>query len=309
MHPAINLFPWRLGRLGAPRPRVVTTFHDLRVPYLFPKAGRLRRWVVDELARRSDAVIATNREDYESLQARLDTVPALIPIGSNIHPTPPANYDRDATRTHWGAGPDDLLLCFFGFVNERKGVDTLLHALALLTSRVQETPSESASYGFNPVLLMLGGKTGASDPTNIAYLSHIESLVSELGLAERIRWSGYLPPEEVTASFLAADCCVLPFRDGVSFLHGTFHAALAHGRPIITTQPGSPLPELESGGNVYLVPAEQPAVLADAIAHLAASPELCAAMGTGAKNLSERFQWDRIAADTLDLYHRAGAGA
>ena len=31
MHPAINLFPWRLRRMGARRPLVAATFHDLRV--------------------------------------------------------------------------------------------------------------------------------------------------------------------------------------------------------------------------------------------------------------------------------------
>ena len=49
MHPAINLWPRRLRQLGARRPRSAVTFHDLKVPYLFPKAGRLRRWVVNEL--------------------------------------------------------------------------------------------------------------------------------------------------------------------------------------------------------------------------------------------------------------------
>ncbi len=41
MHPAIHLFPWWLRQRGGPP--VVVTFHDLRVPYLFPKAGALRR--------------------------------------------------------------------------------------------------------------------------------------------------------------------------------------------------------------------------------------------------------------------------
>src|SRR5688572_30093141 len=33
---------------------VVTTFHDLRHPYLFPKAAPLRDWIVMRLARASD---------------------------------------------------------------------------------------------------------------------------------------------------------------------------------------------------------------------------------------------------------------
>jgi glycosyltransferase involved in cell wall biosynthesis len=303
MHPAINLLPRRLGLLGAARPRTVVTFHDLRVPYLFPKAGPLRRWVVNELAQRSDAAITTNREDFETLKQALPSAApgvSLIPIGSNIIPQPPKDFDRDAWRARWGAGDGDLLLCFFGFVNDRKGVDTLLQALHQLAS----DPLAPA----RPVLLFVGGRTGASDPTNVAYLAQTERMIAELGLAERVLWTGYVPPEEVTANFLAADLCVLPFRDGVSFLHGTFHAALAHGVPILTTQPRVPLPELVHGENVYLVPPDEPQALAGAIAELATAPELRHRLGTGARTLAQLFRWDRIAADTLDLYRTIGAG-
>ena len=39
MHPEVNLMPWWLARAGVP---VVVTFHDLRPPFLFPKAGVFR---------------------------------------------------------------------------------------------------------------------------------------------------------------------------------------------------------------------------------------------------------------------------
>lgn len=308
MHPAINFLPRRLRWLGAGRPRTITTFHDLKVPYLFPKAGPLRGWVVDELARHSDATIATNHEDFEDLQRKLDAAPALIPIGSNITPRLPANYDRDAWRARWGAAEGDLLLCFFGFVNDRKGVDTLLHALRLLVSEAPATQASGRSDLVNPRLLMIGGRTGSSDPTNIAYLAQIESLITELGLENLVHWTGYVPAEEVTASFVASDFCVLPFRDGVSLLHGTLHAALAHGAPILTTQPRLPLPELVDGGNVSLVPPEEPRALADAIAHLAAAPDLRRTLAEGAKALSQQFRWDKIAADTLDVYRTVNDG-
>jgi glycosyltransferase involved in cell wall biosynthesis len=300
MHPAINFLPWRLRTLSGRRPRCTVTFHDLKVPYLFPKAGPVRRWVVNELARRSDAAITTNREDWEGLKRALGSPPALIPIGSNIDPELPAGYDRSAWRARWGAAPDELLLCFFGFVNDRKGVDTLLHALDCLE------PLPPGWVGSS--LLMIGGKTGASDPTNVAYLDEIEALITQLGLEGRVRWTGYLPPEEVTASFKAADLCVLPFRDGVSFLHGTFHAALAHGIPIVTTQPRVDLPELENGVNVSLVPPEQPRDLAQAILHLAADPGLRRTLGAGAQTLSMQFRWDSIAAQTLELYEEPNPG-
>jgi glycosyltransferase involved in cell wall biosynthesis len=300
MHPAINFWPWRLRRMGAGRPRSVVTFHDLKVPYLFPKAGPVRRWVVNELARRSDAAITTNREDLEALAAVLDTPPALIPIGSNIKPALPAGFDRDAVRSQWGAGPDDIVLCFFGFINDRKGVDTLLHGLRDL---VADPPTAG-----NVSLVFIGGRTGASDPTNIAYLAQMDALIAELALGDRIHWTGFIPAEQVTASFASADLCVLPYRDGVSFLHGTFHAALAHGVPILTTQPRLDLPELIHRQNVYLVAPGDASALATAIRQLAADRSLRQRLGAGAKALAEQFRWEKIAADALALYRAIGAG-
>jgi len=302
MHPAVNLLPWRLRQLGAERPRVAVTFHDLRVPYLFPKAGPLRRWVIDELARRSELAITTNRKDWEELGARVRTQPALIPIGSNIALRLPAGYDREAWRSRWGAGAGDLLLSFFGFVNDRKGVDTLLRALHLLRG--------DSAQPAGPRLVMIGGQTGASDPTNQDTLARIEALIAQLGLADRVRWTGYLPSEEVSATFLAADLCVLPYRDGASLLHGTLHAALAHGVPIVTTTPHPAVLELVDRQNVYLVPADDPQALAEALSCLAADRDLRRALAAGALALSEQFRWDRIAATTLARYQElVGAGS
>jgi glycosyltransferase involved in cell wall biosynthesis len=226
----------------------------------------------------------------------MDRLPALIPIGSNITPSLPAGFDRDAWRARWGAGPDDLILSFFGFINDRKGVDVLLQAL----------DHEAASR--RPMLLFIGGQTGDSDPTNVSFLARIRELIADLDLEDRVHWTGYVPAEEVSASFMAADLCVLPFRDGVSFLHGTFHAALAHGVPIITTRPQLDLPELSHGQNVWLVPPGDPEALARAIEALAARPEQRRALGQGARELAAHFRWPQIAADTLQLYREIGAG-
>jgi glycosyltransferase involved in cell wall biosynthesis len=294
LHPAINLAP-RWLRLLTDRPGTAVTFHDLKVPYLFPKAGPLRRWIITELARTSDAAITTNREDFEELSQRLPAPPALIPIGSNIEPRLPGGYDRDAWRARYGTAPGDLLLCYFGFINDHKGVDTLLQALRLL--------AEGGDVA-SPRLLMIGGQTGASDPSNVTYLAEIQQLIARLGLQERVEWTGYVEAEEVSAGFAAADLCVLPFREGASFLHGTFHAALVHGMPIVTSRPHLTLPELAHGENVYLVPPQDPSALAEAIRRLAGAPALRRRLAQGAQVLSAEFRWERIADGMLQLYHR-----
>lgn len=313
MHPAINFLPLRL-RAWKHRPGVVVTFHDLRVPYLFPKAGRVRWWVVLALARWSDAVIVTNEEDLETLAPYpLSPAPYLIPIGSNIEPRPPVAYDRDAWRARWGVGPEDILLSYFGFLNESKGGETLIRALDRVVKQ-----------GYRARLLMVGGKWGSSDPTNVAYARRVEALIDELGLSERVMWTGYTSSEEVSANLLASDICVLPYRDGASFRRGSLMAALAHGLPIVTTIANSEwriansqlstlhsplstyLPRLRDGENVLLVPPDDVAALAEAIARLADSPELRHELRQGAKELSQAFGWDGIAKKTLEVYHAVG---
>jgi len=303
MHPAINFLPLRLRTSTGTRPRTVVTFHDLKVPYLFPKAGSLRWWVNLALARWSDAVIATNAEDFAGLSTySFIRSLSLIPIGSNISPEPPADYEREGWRAHWGVKPDDLLLSYFGFLNESKGAETLVRALGRLVQRGYNTASNLQSPISNLQLMMVGGKVGSSDPTNVAYLKRIEGLIEELGLTDRVLWTGYTPQPEVSANLLASDICVLPYRDGASFRRGSFMAALAHGLPIVSTRPRVDVPELRHGENILLVPPDAPVALAEAIARLAEDARLRRRLGEGAARLAQSFTWEKITEKTKALY-------
>jgi len=292
MHPAINLLPLRVRR-QLQRPRTVVTFHDVRVPYLFPKAGPLRRWVNLWLARYSDAAIATNEEDYQVLThwPLGRCVLRQIPIGSNIHPQLPAGYDRAVLRTKLSVGPDEALLCYFGFLNESKGGETLFRVLAELVRRGQPVK-----------LLMVGGQVGASDPTNVAYLQHVQALIAELGLSERVLWTGFTEPEQVSAHLTACDVCVLPYRDGASYRRTSLMAALAHGLPIVSTQPRVGVASLRDGRNIVLVPPDDVLATAAAVERLIAAPELRARLRDGALELAQEFAWDGIASKTVQLY-------
>jgi glycosyltransferase involved in cell wall biosynthesis len=289
----VNWLPWWLRRRRA-WPRVVVTFHDLRVPYLFPKAGPMRERSVLALARNSDAVIVTNVEDEQELRrASTSNILAHIPLGSNVQPQPPSDYDRNVWRAQNGIGERTLLLAYFGFLNESKGGEDLVLALEHLVH-----------HGYNAHLLMIGGQVGDVDPTNRAYAERVRSLVQTRGLEELVNWTGFTSPEEVSASLLAADVVVMPYRDGVSFRRTTFIAALCHGRPVVTTTPAVPLDELQDGENVLLAAARDIDSLAGSIARLADDASLRARLSAGAETLGERFDWGVISQQTLDLYRR-----
>jgi len=293
MHPAVNLLPWRLHLLSH-RPRLVVTFHDLRVPYLFPKAGRMRQWVTQAIAQGCDALVATNQEDEWVLREwGFSAKMTRIPIGSNITPQPPPGYDREAWRRKWGVGPEAKLLGYFGFLNASKGVETLLQALKLLVED-----------GHDMHLLMVGGKVGSSDPTNIAYAQRMETLIEELGLSAQVHWTGFTPQSEVSAHLMAADLCVLPYRDGISFRRGSLMACLAHGCPIVSTRPSVRIPELREGENVLLAPPDDPATLARRVEDVAGDANLRQRLREGACCLAQDFTWPAIARQTVALYER-----
>jgi glycosyltransferase involved in cell wall biosynthesis len=282
----------------------VMTFHDLRVPYLFPKAGALRWQAIMLLAKTSAGVIVTNPEDRLTLEKNLwnaeDAEGALknaeqklieIPIGSNIKVNQKFQTSREAskkeTRRKYGISEGDLAVGYFGFLNASKGGETLFRAIA-------ELP--------NCKLLLIGGRTGSSDPTNQAYADQLDALANKLGIADRIIRTGYLSPQDTTSAFFTCDMMAMPYEDGASFRRGTFMACLAHGMPTITTQPSIPLPQLTHGENIYLIPTHDAGALAKAIVVLQVDTSLREKIAKSALVLSEEFAWDKIAKRTSTFF-------
>lgn len=296
MHPAVNLLPLYL-RLRAPKVKLVTTFHDLRVPYLFPKAGPLRPASLRALDALSHATVVTNGADLEELGGLGERGPEgvakrwLIPIGSNLDCAPPADFDRARWRRQIGADDDTLTVSYFGFMNDSKGVEFLVQALGLLAGR-----------GLRWRLLIVGGEAGESDPTNRSYSQRIVRLIKSRRLEDRLYWTGFVAGEQVSAALLSSDLCALPFRDGVSLRRGSLLAALVHGLPIVTTFPQHPDPSLVDGENVTMVERDSPSALADAIERLWLDPAARERLASGARALGRHFQWRDIAARHLRMY-------
>ncbi len=295
MHPAINFLPLYLRvRLGPQRPKFVTTFHDFRLPYLFPKAGPLRRWITRLLLLTSDRAIVTNQLDYD--QARAWGCPAdrlkLVPIGSNISPV--NGSDRSADRRELGLSPTDFAVGYFGLTNRSKGLDTLYEAFA----RLPKT-------GWK--LVIVGGDTGQTDLTNRRYAAELAELSRRLDLTGRLITTGHLSPEATSRALQALDAVALPFRDGASFRRGSLLAALSHGLPVVTTfpvqpdRPGQPA-QLLDDQNVLMIEADDPAKLAAALQELHSDPARRDRLSLAARELGLAFGWDAIAQQLLDVY-------
>ena len=297
MRPAINFLPALLHRLPQV-PRAVVTAHDLRLPYLLPKAGMLRRWVTGRLLGDAYAVIVTNAEDQRRLAgegvpdrelylARRPLASHIIPIGSNIAPAPPEGYDRERWRHSLGVREGEVVVVFFGLPTPSKGLLELVQAMAATPDHVR--------------LHIVGGEPRHSVEQD--YWAQVQMRIDLLWLQDRIFRIGYSDPPAVSAHLLAADIGALPFQDGASYRRGSLLAMLAHGIPLVTTRPQLPLiPPIVHEEHALLVAPGDERELAEAVARLALDAELRARLAHNGRALSTHFSWPEIAAAHEAVY-------
>jgi glycosyltransferase involved in cell wall biosynthesis len=267
MHPVVNLLPLLLRRRGIP---VVTTFHDLRPPYLFPKAGRTRQAAMLRMARWSAAAVVTNPADERILRAA-GIEPVRIPIGPNLPPPRRvANVQRDT-------------VAFFGFPARSKGIDLLIEALGAIDEARR------------PALVLVGAQGVPSVNNDILPAMEIDRQAENVGVV--VRRTGYLGAAETTGALAEAGAIVLPYGSGASQRNGSLLAALQSGRPVVSTMPGElgDLGPLGALPQLLLAPTHGVASLRDAIlAALSEEPSF--------SPLPEEYRWQSIAARHRDLY-------
>jgi glycosyltransferase involved in cell wall biosynthesis len=147
-------------------------------------------------------------------------------------------------------------ILFVGAIRPVKGVDILLRALRVL-----------ADKGRKINLLVIGEAFyGAYRQEEL----RLKELMSELKLADQVRFAGKQPLLELVRQMQRSAALVLPSR--AESLGMVLVEALACGTPVVATRCGGPEDIVNDRVGV-LVPPEDPDALAKAIAHVVDHPE------------------------------------
>ncbi len=173
-----------------------------------------------------------------------------------------------------------LVLLTVGRLVERKGVDAALRTLARLGSRLPSWRYLIVSDGpFRPQL---------------------EQLTAELGLEDRVVFTGYVDEEDLPRLYNAADIFLMPNRQVAESAGGSlsvegfgivFLEAAACGKPVIAGRSGGAVHAVEDGVSGLLVDADSDE-LADALICLADEGQR-RKMGDAGLAFAARFNWDR----------------
>ncbi|MGY6634430.1 MAG: glycosyltransferase family 4 protein [Alkalilacustris sp.] len=167
-------------------------------------------------------------------------------------------YDRPPGDAAAGAAGR---VVFIGRLAAVKGVRVLLEAVAALHPR---HPGLSLTLiGDGPDRAALAARAAA------------------LGLADRVRFTGYLSEEEVAAALAQSDLLVLPsFAEGVPVV---LMEAMASGLPVVATRVGGVAELVEDGVSGCLVAPGDPEGLATAIDRLLSDPALARRFGAAGR--------------------------
>jgi glycogen synthase len=242
--------------------RVVET--ATRTPALLPDVGRLGTFCF---------VSQTTRRRAEQASGWTFPDAAVVPHGidrDDFPPLPAPPPDRDWTGK----------LLYVGRIDERKGIGTLVDALALLP---------------DATLTVLG--RGDDD-----YLQRLRAHATDVGVLDRITFD-VVDRRELAARYAASDAVVFPSVWDEPFGLVPLEA-MACGTPVVGTGVGGSGEFMADGVNSLLCPAGDAAALRDALCRLAADPALRRQLVAGGLRTADALTAD-AAADDLERWHLA----
>ena len=237
--------------------------------------GRIGRALKRMVLNRALAVYPVSHDIADRLRALgAKRVEEPLPMGVAI----------DELRAHGERKPGDAQLLFVGRLSDKKGVDVLLRALALVP---------------DARLRIAGDGPDARSLT---------ALAATLGVADRVEFLGRLERDEVLAQYRAAYAVVVPSRlgkggdrDGTPVV---LMEAMALGIPVVATDSGGIREQVRDGANGRLTVSDDPGALAQAIRELLDDPEEATRLGlAGADHARRHFDVHRLA-DHLESENR-----
>ena len=284
----------RWARLAWDAPHI-TTFHTLgAVKNLVcrPESEPELRIAAERgLVTACDRVLVTSDRERENLIRYYDAEAARIavaPCGVNLDMFHPMG--RDSARQRIGADPDQKLLLYVGRFAPEKGLDRLLQAVARL-AHIQKLR-----------LIVVGGD-GEQDA---AYRRMLE-LSRSCGIAHRVTFTGRIGQADLPPYYCAADLLVLP--SSYESFGMVALEALACGTPVVATRVGAMEDLLREAGNGRLVPDLRPSSLTEAMESLLRNPAAPEQVAETIRGSVARYNWPRVAADVLAVYHGSLAAA
>ncbi len=298
-YPLIHTNYWLSSWVGMQLKKIqgskqVHTYHSLgAVKYntvkTIPLIASTRLAVEKEVLETAERIVATSPQEKEHMRSLVSTKGHIdiIPCGTDVRQF--GCIDRQAARKQLGFGSEDKIVLYVGRFDPRKGIETLVRAVA--RSQFRNHPN---------IRLIIGGGSvpGQSDGLE---RERIEEIIAELGMQDITTLPGRLSQEILPSYYAAADVCVVPSHYEPFGLVAI--EAMASYTPVVASNVGglqfTVIPE-ETG---LLAPPQDVDAFASAIDRILNNPQWRDKLGqNGRKRVESEFSWDGVATRLAELY-------
>ena len=280
-------FPDPLGQLTAmalPRSvRRVISWHSDVIKQ--KRALELYSPLMRHFVRNADALIGATPQHFStSLQipeGKPQQIREVIPYGfdpSVLATSDESRRKRDALLSEHSGRP---VIFSVGRHVYYKGFDVLIRAM-------QDLDAD----------LLIGGRGPLT--------ASLVQLVRDLGLAERVKFVGFIPDPLLVAYYETCDVFCMPSVERAEQFGLVQLEAMYCSKPLVATRLGTGVEYVTRDGETgLLVPPKDPRALADALRTLLGNPELRIRMGTaGRQRVENVFSVEQMSRKTVDVYQR-----
>ncbi|MDB5887492.1 MAG: glycosyltransferase family 1 protein [Rhodocyclales bacterium] len=278
---------------------LVMTFHALgKVRHLHQGDSDLfpseRFDIEQQIVEEADRIIAECPQDRSDLIEHYNADPRrieVVPCGFDTAEFEPIARADARSQLQWPE--DEFCILQLGRMVPRKGVDDVIRALAAL----------GGQSGIRAQLYIVGGNTDVPDANATPEIGRLAALAKSLGVCEQVRFTGRRGRKDLALYYSAADVFVTtpwyePF--GITPLE-----AMACAVPVVGAAVGGIQHSVVDGKTGYLVPAKNPAAIAERLAVLAGDPVRRATMGAaGWARVHRLFTWAKVSASLANIYGR-----
>lgn len=236
-----------------------------------------------------DRVVATSPQEQKHMRILVSQKGQIemIPCGTDTDKF--GEIQRAAARQHLGIAADAKMVLYVGRFDRRKGIETLVRAIAKSSLRDKAN-----------LQLVIGGgsRPGQSDGIE---RDRIASIVAELGLKDCTIFPGRLDDTTLPFYYAAADVCVVPSHYEPFGLVAI--EAMASKTPVVASDVGglqfTVVPEVTG----LLAPPKDEVAFAAAIDRILTNPAWRDQLGeAGRQRVEIAFSWYSVASRLTQLY-------
>ncbi len=197
-----------------------------------------------------------------------------------FHPQASSSQTITTYRRALKIPPGRPIVAYLGLLADYQGTPLLVEAAQILKQR-----------GLDVHFLIMG----------FPGVSHYQALAAELGVVDRVTFTGKVPYEEAPAHLALGDIAVAP---KISETEGAGKILNYMAMELPTVAFDTPVSREYLGSlGTYAAPAGDSEALADAIASLLEDPQRCIDLGRRLRQrVSRHFSWDRAGRHLLKIY-------